>query len=123
MSKNRKQDKKQPWEVTFIRCDLDKQAKLELKSWNLSPSEILEKVEDMVVDGYKITFSLDERNSCVAAYATAKNSHPVNPQMCLDARGISTIHALKALLFKHYVLLEQTWGNRERTIDNDEMYG
>lgn len=111
-----------PWEVQFIQCDLDNAAKLELKSWNISASELLEKMGDMLDDGYKISLSQDKDAQFVGAYATTKNDHTTNPQMCLGGRGATIIHAIKSLLFKHYVLLEQTWGGRVRKDTSEEEY-
>jgi len=113
---------KKAWEVDFVECTLDKDALAELKSWVITPAEILDKMGDMIDDGYKITLSRDENATFVGAYATTKADHETNPKMCLGSRGATIVYSLKALLYKHYVLLDQIWGNRLRTEASDEGY-
>jgi len=107
----KKTAEKRKYDVQFVKCELDKQMREELKAQPVVLEELFNGLNRMVDSGYKLSFGYEQRNDCVGVYVTAPDQDHQFHGLCLSARGTDEVGALKAILFKHYTLLEENWGS------------
>jgi len=99
------------WEVQFVRCELDKDTKEQVKKFDPKFEWTWDAFDRLITDGYKISIAHDKYHDCVGVFATMPdNAHP-NHGQCLTARGPDYRAALKVLCFKHFNLLDANWGS------------
>jgi hypothetical protein len=110
MPKQLKQKTTAEWNATFVRCELDKETKDKVKSWDPKFEATLDAVDQMVTDGYKVSISYDKYHDCVGCFVTHPDPAHKNHGQCLTARGPNYLSALKVLVFKHFQILDGEWG-------------
>lgn len=96
-------------ETAWIRCDLTKEHKEHLKQQKFDAKACLSAFERLCEDGYKLTFSRDEKNDCVGVFMTAPKDSQQPVQLCLSARGPTLTDAMMAILYKHFEVLSEDW--------------
>lgn len=111
------------WEVTFVRCDLDKATKDKAKSWDVKFEQTIDGLERLILDGYKVSMSHDKYNDCVGVFATMPDQSHQNHGMCLTARGPGMLPALKMLIYKHFHILDAVWDTEVNQENQRDQWG
>lgn len=122
MSKNRA-EKRQPWEVDFIQVELSKEQKDALKKWDVKLETTIDSLDRLIVDGFKLSVSFDRVHDCAIASLTSPKNDNGDRQQCLVARGPNYLGALRAIAFKHHVVLEGEWSGIANKYDPDSQWG
>lgn len=109
MTKKTKEAERNPWEVDFVRCELDKTMKEKLKNWDVKGELTYDAIERLISDGYKLTVTGNRDNGSVGAWLTSPKDPGGKRQQCLGARGPSLFGAMRAIVFKHSIILDGNW--------------
>lgn len=100
---------KNSWGTQFVLCELTTEHKEAMKKWSVKDTELMDELDRLVNDGYKISFSRDENHDCVAAFATSPADDRGVRKYTLSARGPGMLPALRCLCYKHFIMLEGKW--------------
>lgn len=114
---------KKTWGTTFIECELNEQHKEALKKWDVKGTEAFDGLDRLINDGYKISFAQDVYHDCVAAFATSPANDGGVREYTLSARGPGLLQALRALCYKHFIMLDQRWVDPERPNKDRDVWG
>lgn len=111
------------WEVDFVSVELSKEQKKLVQSFDEDLSITMDTITTLVGEGYKLTCSGDKAHDCVAVYLTSPKSPDGARQQCLGARGPDLLNAMRAIVYKHSVILEGEWGTLENNYDPSSQWG
>jgi len=114
---------RQSWNVDFIQCELDKATKDHVKTWDPKFEATLDGLDRLIMDGYKVSLSLDKYHDCVGAFMTMPDQQHKSHGLCLAARGPSVLLALKVLVFKHFQILDGNWQTSNRQTGERDEWG
>jgi hypothetical protein len=109
MAGKTKKDDKRPWEVEFIQVELDKSQKEMLKKWDTEGVQTISIIERLVFDGYKLSIWGDKTHDCCGATITSPRGTDDSRPKCLSGRGPDIVAALRAVAYKHHIILEGDW--------------
>lgn len=123
MPGKKKATERNPWEVDFIRCELDKSSKELLHKWDVKGELTFDTISKLIDDGYKLTISKDSANDSVGAWLTSPKSPSGERQQCLGARGPDVFGAMRTIVFKHSIILEGDWGSIASNNGGDKQWG
>lgn len=123
MTKQTKKTERNPWEVDFVRCELDKTMKEKLKNWDVKGETTYDAIERLISDGFKLTITGNRDNGSVGAWLTSPKSSDEKRQQCLGARGPSFFGALRAIVFKHSVILDGNWDESVDASGSADVWG
>lgn len=115
--------KRASWEVDFVNVNLSKVQKEELFKWDVKGEVTFDAISRLVDDNYKLSISSDKAHDCVGAYLTSPAGPNGGRKQCLGARGPDFFGALRALAFKHLIVLEGDWGELDNTPDATDRWG
>lgn len=107
-------------DITYMRCELDKQLKADLTEWTKKKHDWLSYIEKEVGAGLRFQLLQDTYNRCVEARLTAMSQSAGVNTLILQGRGPDALAAIQSLFFKHYVVLEGHWEDVDR--DNAGRY-
>jgi len=109
-------EKKPRW----ISVELTANQKEDMKSRLSTLTEMNEWLLRMLEQDYKVTLAWDSYNEAYATFVyPVGEEHPNNGHV-LSNRGSSPVSALRGALYRHFVVFDGTWGNRDRSpIDDD----
>jgi hypothetical protein len=88
----------------FVEISLTDDDKAALSEMNIADGPLFDFVEEMVGDGYKVSFSEDTAHTCYIASATGQKLGNPNAGHSLSGRGPSIFGALACLAYKHVTL-------------------
>lgn len=94
----------------FISYDLNQADKEWLATHDVIGQFPLSLIDDLVLDGFKVSFSEDAKNNSFIASATDKRESSSHRGAILTGRGSTTINAWISLCYRHYILSECDWG-------------
>lgn len=123
MAQKSKSSARPSWEADFVSCELSKETKEQLKKWDVKGELTFDLVSKLVDDGYKLSISADKSHDCVGAYLTSPSSVDGSRKRILSARGPDLFGALRAIAFKHAIVLEGEWGNVDNKYDPQDSWG
>lgn len=123
MAKKSAADKRPDWQTDFVQCELTKEMKSELDKFDVEGTGAFSFLTGSINDGYKFSAAFDKAHDCVAVFLTETQAVDGKRKKCLSARASSFINALRALYYKHSVILESDWGNDGGTDDTGERWG
>lgn len=90
--------------------------KLRFPDWDAVNEALLKEIEG----GYKVTISYDNRNKCFSAYLIPVEPSSPNAGCILSARGTSPYSVLRGLAYRHFIVFDGTWGNRQSAVVDDD---
>lgn len=94
----------------FIDCELTTEDKYLLKTTDATHDyPPLPTITKLVEDGYKFSLSFDKKNDTYIASLTDQDFASPTEGYTLTGRGGEPIKAITALLFKHFIKLEDGW--------------
>lgn len=101
----------------FVEINLSEEDKADFKKlYAEHPSNLLNSLDEMTKNGYKVSLTYDTSNNCVIASLTCKEPLDANFNYILSARSSDTYEALALVLYKHYYLSDDgDWGAETRT--------
>jgi len=79
--------------------------------WEANGSEVFNWVIDILPTGLKLGLMWDGENQCYVASLNGKGVSGQEKRYTLTARSGKFDEAFALLCYKHYILLEQDWGN------------
>lgn len=123
MATKRNVDKRPDWQTDFVQCELTKEMKSELAKFDVGAARSFAFLTGAVNDGYKFSASFDKAHDCFAVFLTETTAVDGRRKRCLSARAINLENALRALFFKHSVILEGDWGYAGEPDDTGERWG
>jgi hypothetical protein len=123
MAAKKSVDKRPDWQTDFVQCELTKEMKNELRTFDVGATKSFEFLTGAIDDGYKFSASFDKAHDCIAVFLTETKAPDGRRKMCLSARASNLANALRALFFKHSVILEGDWGASGGQDDTGERWG
>jgi hypothetical protein len=108
----------QPWEVQFVQCELGKDDKDRLEKWDTGAAETIVILERLVQDGFKLSVWGDKLHDCCGASITEPVRESGDRKRCLTGRGPDFIGAMRAVAYKHAIMLDGDWGNQQPPEDH-----
>lgn len=94
----------------FVNHTLTKEDKKDYAQWALTVDVLGNELPTLLEDGYRITFSIDQRASAFMAAISTKDEESVNANLVLTARaGTEPLEAAARALFLHYHVLAEVW--------------
>lgn len=111
------------WQTDFVPCELTKEMKVELSTFDVGATKSFEWLASAIDDGYKFAASRDKKNDCIAVFLTETELIDGDRKRCLSARASNIANAMRALYYKHSVVLEGDWGNSRVDSDSIEQWG
>lgn len=97
-------------DITYIRCELDKQQKVELEKWLKSAKhDWFAYIESAINSNLRFACHEDNYNRCVEARLTLLSQSVGINTLVLQGRGPDMISAVQALFYKHLIVLDQNW--------------
>lgn len=121
-AKSKKSDKK-PWEIEFVAIELTDKEKDHLKSQAWKAEEVLDELERLADDGYKVSLWRDMYNDCAGCTITCNVEGNPNHRKCITGRGPDFVGAIASVLYKHYTLCEGDWSKRQRAGNPAQQWG
>jgi len=104
----------------FVSVDLTVKQKADMKSRFTNSDEVFEWLFKMVEEGYKFTFKWDDWNNAHACFIYPGDEDMANGGYVLCGRGSTPRGALTGALYRHYIIFEGVWGNRDhQSVDDD----
>lgn len=107
-------------DVKWVSVELTKQQAEDMKKLMPNADTILDGLLKLIESGYKASFSYDSYNSCHAVYVIPANEENGNSGYILSARSGSPMGALRGALYRHFVLFDEQWGDRDRQVIDEE---
>lgn len=102
--------------VEFVRRELNDAEKQQYRSWRDDIDVVINELDRLLQDGYKISLKFDDYSSAYATFIFAPDDSD-NAGYCLTGRGGNSYRALSEALFKHVSLLSGNWLVAGRTVD------
>lgn len=114
---------KNSWEVDFVDVLLSKEQKEQVKLYDVKGEQTFDVISKLIDDGYKLSVVADKQHDCVLATLTERGDIGGTRKRCLPARGPDLFGALRALVFKHAIILDGDWGTIENNNEGDQRWG
>lgn len=111
------------WQTDFVQCELTKEMKNELAKFDVGAVASFAFLTGAINDGYKFSANFDKAHDCVAVFLTETTALDGRRKRCLSARASNLENALRALYYKHSVILEGDWGSAGEPDDTGERWG
>lgn len=99
----------------FANVAFDAQARAAYETADLTATHVYAVLEDLIGDGYRVTFSYDKANDAFQCSVTCQNEGKPEFGYTLTARGPSWFDALCVMVFKHETLAKGVWPLSEKT--------
>lgn len=96
-------------EFRFVNYDLTVQDKEWLANADTLAEFPSELIDDLVMEGYKFSLRLDERNQCCVASLTDVRVGSPFENSCLTGRGATPTAARVSVFYRHLVLARGDW--------------
>ena len=93
----------------FVNCDLSDEEREYCKAHVLSFAELGERIENLVTDCYRLSFTYDTNSDCFLCTLTGSAGNTTNSGLALSARAPSIDGALTVLFYKHFERLKEDW--------------
>lgn len=93
----------------FVSCELTDDEKSTVRNNLFSCEEVIDFLEELQSEGYRVAISHDVRSDCVGLYVTATDPDHENHGLALSARGPTLIGAITVIAFKHHNKLGENW--------------
>lgn len=106
MARNKQDAFKQ---AQFVNYTLSKSEVARLRKWFTEHFNDRDWLSDVTQDGYKISFSFDERTKTSACWFIPRDPDGENGGMILSGRGGNPTSALVECVFKHCILFDKRW--------------
>lgn len=103
----------------FVSVDLTKQQKEDMKERLPDERSVFEWLHKLQDSGYKFTIRSDDWNNCVACFVFPEEGTADNQGYILCGRGSDAFGAIRGALYRHYVVFEGVWGNRDHQSIDD----
>jgi len=104
----------------YVSVDLTVKQKADMKSRFPTSDSVFEWLFKMCEESYRFMLRWDDWNNCHACFVYPDNDEAANGGFVLVGRGSTPEGALKGALYRHYVVFEGVWGNRDHQSVDDE---
>jgi len=105
----RKEPKQRFNDAKFIQYELDEATQKACKNWEVSTSDLVDTLDRLVDDGYRVTVKWDSWSEAYSASLQQTMDDGKNPGYILVGRGSTGAKALKQVIFKHYTVMQEDW--------------
>ncbi|MCW4048085.1 MAG: hypothetical protein NWE99_11095 [Candidatus Bathyarchaeota archaeon] len=95
----------------FINVPLSSAEKDELRSMPFTIEDVLDLVDVLALEGYRIGVSHDSKNRRFIASITDRRPDSTYTNVCITGSGSSAFNALVAVLFRHIYIAQRDWDN------------
>jgi len=99
-------------DVEFVRYELDKAQKEDLKARVKKGFNPMDMLSELVEAGYRVSFKWDAYAGCPACFLNPPDDSP-NKGKCLTGRGRLAENAFVEAFYKHSVVFDGVWPNSE----------
>lgn len=106
--------------VGFADVELTSADKTALKKLADNYGDAWEEIMSLVLLGYKMTYTYDEKHTTHNLSLTARKANDTNAGLTLTGRGGSLQGATMALWYKHVYMLERNW-QKARSMQKGKM--
>jgi len=104
---------------TFVRGELTEQEKEHVKAQRYEWEDIVEHLEKLVVEDYKVTIARDNYNTSYACWLTPQNEKDPNYGLILSGRGPSVLAAFAVVFYKHHTKFDLVWPRSDQPRERD----
>lgn len=101
-------EKRATWQG-FLDFKLDNEQLEEMDGWEPTPAEMWELVDRLMNDGYRLTLSYSVKLKTATCTVMDDDPKRKSGGWGLSSGDADGAHALKAALYKHFLVLEGTW--------------
>lgn len=101
----------------FLDIRLNERQKDDLRGYDLEEEFPRDMVDDLVRQGYKYSLSYDPKNDTYIASLTDRLPGSAFQSTTLTGRGSTAANAHAALLYRHFVVANEEWGNFPQSQD------
>lgn len=106
----------------FINCQMASTERPKVTKFGENADKIWGLVEQLLNDGYKLSWSFDRSRGAYVASLTCKAVDDDNFNQTLSAWSSGWYDALVAVLYKHFVYLSAVWANA-LTVKSEDAFG
>lgn len=106
----------------FVNCTMPTTERVKVKKFAEDAEKLWQLNEQLMLDGYKVTWSFDKSRGGFACSLTCKDPESTNFGKTLSAWSSGWFDALAALLYKHFVYLSQDW-NMALSVKSEDVFG
>jgi len=123
MARKTKDAPRQPWEVDFVRLELDEQQKKKVQTWDTTGEQTFQCLHNCSLAGCKLSVVHDGRNDCYIASLTTPKVEGGERQRCFSARGPDILASFRVLAFKIVFLLDSDLDALQETAEARSQWG
>lgn len=102
----KKSAERAPWEVHFINLNLSRTQIEEAKTWDKDYAKTLKTVEDVLVEGCKLSLTYQANTGSVIAACTVPSPQTGVDKRCFTSHAPTALEALKMFAYKVESLLD-----------------
>lgn len=106
-------------EFRFVNYSLSQKDKEWLAAADLDAEFPLSSFGDLVTAGYKLGFSLDDKNNTYVASITDRSEGSAFYNACLTGRGATPLDAWFSVCYRHLVVAQGDWAVFHQAGDNE----
>jgi len=106
----------------FINCTMPTAEKTKVTKFAADSAKIWDLVEQLLLAGYKLSWSYDKSRGAYIASLTCKAADDTNFNRTLSAWSSGWYDALAAVMYKHYVYLSEDWA-MALTVKSEDAFG
>lgn len=99
----------------FANVPFNAEARMLYEATEITEAGVHTQLEDLIADGYRVTFSYDKTNDAAQCSITCANEKSPNLGYTMTSRGPTWWDALSVAVFKHNVLCEGVWPKADKT--------
>jgi hypothetical protein len=93
---------------TFVSCELNDAERAVVKANVLSGKDTIDKMHELIEEGYKFSFSFDDRSGAIMLVVTGSKTRE-NGGLAMSSRGPSCEAAFSMFVYKHFEKLHERW--------------
>lgn len=106
----------------FVNCTMPTTERPKVAKFASASDKIWGLVEQLMLAGYKLSWSFDKSRGAYVASLTCKSADDTNYNKTLSAWSGGWYDALAAVLYKHYVYLSEDWA-LALTVKSEDAFG
>jgi len=109
----------------FVNHEMTRDEKNQYEQWSMAVDDasLLDYLQELVDNGYKISLKYDGRNKTYQCSLTCSNPNHDDFGLVLTARAPDMFNLLRVAVFKHFVLLRGDWLTFQNTVHEERQWG
>ena len=110
-------------EWSFVKHSITREEKALFETWDVTPDDLWDMLNRLADSEYKVSVNYDDYNKCVTCSVACRNKSHRDFQLILTARAPDGYNAIRLALFKHFILLSESWLDWHEREGIDDVWG